>query len=114
MPKVHKEKFSVRPIMNFRVHFTSYLCLLVDLIRRPFVLKCSFYLKDSTQLLQVAKDYCELVSGDFDSLYSKINLLDALNLICEFIRDFNSEHMVINAFRSILKIAMLSILNPLH
>ncbi len=71
LPKVHKENFSVRPIVNFRDHFTSDLCLLVDLIPRPFFVECSSYIKDSTQLLQETRDLeipddCELVSGDFD------------------------------------------------
>ena len=56
LPKVHKDKFSVRPIINCRDYLTTNLCLLVDLILRPFVLKCSSYLKDSSQLLQEAKD----------------------------------------------------------
>jgi len=110
LPKVHKEKFSVRPIVNCRDHFTSDLCLLVDLILRPFVEKCSSYLKDSTHLLQEAEDLeipddCELVSGDFDSLYSNIMLEDALNLICDFIKEeHRSDHIDIKAFREILKI----------
>jgi site-specific DNA-adenine methylase len=50
-------------------------------------------------------DDCELVSGDFDSLYSNIILEDALNLICDFIRDkHKSVHINIFAFREILKI----------
>ena len=45
------------------------------------------------------------MSGDFDCLYSNINLQDALNKICEFIKDnFKFEHIYILAFRSILKI----------
>ena len=96
--------------MNCRDHFTSDLCLLVELILKPFVLKCCFYIKDSTQLLQETKDLtvpdgCELVSGDFDSLYQNIILERALDLICEFIKDdFHSEHIDITAFRAILKI----------
>ena len=110
LPKIHKEKFSVRPIVNCRDHFTSDLCLLVDLILRPFVVACSSYIKDSTQLLQETRDLelpddCELVSGDFDSLYSNIILEDALNLICDYIKDkHDSKHINIIAFREILKI----------
>ena len=71
---------------------------------------CSSYIKDSTQLLQETRDLelpddCELVSGDFDSLYSNITLEDALNLICDYIKDkHDSKHINIIAFREILKI----------
>lgn len=75
LPKIHKEKFSIRPIVNCLNHFTSHLCLLVDVILRPFVVRCESYLKDSQHLLQktlelsVPEGY-SLLSGDFDSLYN--------------------------------------------
>ena len=51
LPIVHKDKFSVRPIINCTDHFTSNLCLLVDFMLRSLVFKLSSYLKDSPQFL---------------------------------------------------------------
>lgn len=110
LPKIHKDKFSVRPIVNCLNHFTSDLCLLMELILRPFVLVCESFLKDSQHLLQktidmVIPDEYELLSGDFDSLYNNIILILALDIICDFVKDkFYSEHINIIAFREILKI----------
>ena len=80
------------------------------MILRPFVIECESYLKDSQHLLQetlelfIPEDY-DLISGDFDSLYNNIVLEEALDLICEFIKDkFVSIHINIFAFREILKI----------
>jgi len=110
LPKIHKDKFSVRPIVNCLDHFTSDLCLLVDIILRPFVVKCESFLKDSQHLLQETLDLYvpegfSLISGDFDSLYNNIILESSLDIICDFVKDkFHSKHINIIAFRSILKV----------
>ena len=110
LPKIHKDKFSIRPIVNCLNHFTSHLCLLVDVILRPFVVKCESFIKDSQHLLQetlelfVPEGY-SLLSGDFDSLYNNIILETALDVICDFVKnDFHSQHINIIAFRKILEI----------
>ena len=104
LPKIHKDKFSIRPIVNCLNHFTSDLCLLVDLILRPFVIRCESFLKDSQHLNLLVPSGYGLISGDFESLYNNIILETALNVICDFIKDkFYSEHINILAFRSILE-----------
>lgn len=37
LPKLHKKKFSIRPIINYKKHVTSNLCSLIDFIVRPFI-----------------------------------------------------------------------------
>ena len=106
LPKIHKDKFSVRPIVNCLKHFTSDLCLLINLILVPYVMECESYLKDSQHLLQQTQDLIipddhELISGDFDSLYNNIILGIALDIICDFVKDkFYSEHLNIIAFKA--------------
>ena len=88
LPKLHKENFSVRPIINCKMHFTSNLCLLIDLLQ-PFVKNMPSYIQDSQQLIQETTnlklvDNVKLFSCDFESLYSNIILSDCLNTICEY------------------------------
>jgi hypothetical protein len=56
LPKIHKSKFSIRPIINCVGHLTSNLCYLIDIILKPFVIYSASYLKDSQQLLQEAEN----------------------------------------------------------
>ena len=71
--KVHKKKFSVRPIINYRGHPTSILCEMFDLLLKPFVAECESYIKDSQNLIHDTKDKkfpknSKLFSCDFESL----------------------------------------------
>ena len=64
----------------------------MDLILRPFVVKCESFLKDSQHLLQETLDLYvpegfSLISGDFDSLYNNIILESSLDIICDFVKD---------------------------
>jgi hypothetical protein len=110
LPKVHKTKLSVRPIINCVNHITSNLCLLMDIILKPFVMECESYLKDSQHLLQdtvnlVIPADSTLYSCDFESLYTNINLENALKLITEFISaKLFSIHINSIGFYHILKI----------
>ena len=52
LPKIHKEKFGVRPIISYKNNPTNNLCKLLDRIIRPFVEKSSSYIKDSQNFIQ--------------------------------------------------------------
>ncbi len=103
MPKLHKEKFGIRPVISTIRHPTSILCLLIDLIIQPFVNKNETYLKDSTNLIQeldninldnVNIERIEIYSMDFESLYTNIKSNDAINKITEYLsRNFNNSHI---------------------
>jgi hypothetical protein len=109
LPKLHKKKFSVRPIINCKDHPTSKLSLLLSLILQPFVKDCESFIQDSQNLIQ--KTYrlkiptgSRLFSGDFDSLYSNINLFKALTTITEFLSNkFFSKHITIFGIYKILE-----------
>ncbi len=75
----------------------------MDLILRPFVVKCESFLKDSQHFLQDSQQFLDfyepkgfsLISGDFDSLYNNIILESALDNICDFVKDkFHSKHIL--------------------
>ena len=108
LPKLHKDKFSLRPIINYKYHLTFYLCSLIDFILRPFVIQCDSYIKDSqdliikTQSLKLTKDH-KLYSCDFESLYTNIVHSDCINLLCDFLKDkIDNEHLNIFAFKDFL------------
>ena len=52
LPKLHKDKFGVRAIINCINHPTEKLCKLVDSFLKPIVAGLPTVLKDSQDLLQ--------------------------------------------------------------
>jgi len=112
LPKLHKSKFGIRPIINCKSHPTSSLAFLLDIILQPFVKDLDSYIQDSQNLIQKIdkKFYPEnssLFTGDFDSLYTNIDHEDALRVICDYIKDkLNSKHLNIIAFSVILELIL--------
>lgn len=115
LPKIHKKKFSVRPIINCISSPTSKLCLLVYLILQPLVVKSYSYLKDSQHLLQILDkiDFSQytkniyMYSCDFESLYSNIDLDLALNILLETVVEegiLDDQHLHISGLEVILKL----------
>jgi predicted GIY-YIG superfamily endonuclease len=110
LAKVHKEKFGVRPIINCLKHPTSNISLLLDLILQPFVKNSKSFILDSQNLIQKTENLyfpsdSKLYSCDFESLYTNINLSQALNVICDFIsKNFHSNEINILGFRKLLEL----------
>ena len=115
LPKLHKNKFGCRPIVNCRDHPTESLSKLIDLILQPFVKQTDSYVKDSQDVLLRTKDLfidneSVLYSLDFESLYTNINTNKLLILISEFISPHlvNSKHINPYGFYEILKLILLN------
>jgi hypothetical protein len=95
LPKIHKEKFGIRPIISCSNHPTAKICAFIDQLIKPIVNSISTILKDSQQLLQIAKDKIFkqkpfIYAGDFDSLYLKIKSNHATNIITDFLdKEYN-------------------------
>jgi hypothetical protein len=92
LPKIHKAKFSLRPIISYRKHITKMICCLIDLIIRPYVTESESYIKDSQDFILKTKDLkvpieAFLFSCDFDSLYTNIIHEILLNVFSEFFKD---------------------------
>lgn len=111
LPKLHKTKFSSRPIINCISHPTSNICLLIDLILKPFVMETESYIQDSQNLIQKTQDLnlpddCKLYSCDFESLYTNIRLDHALLIISEFISiNLKSKFISSYGFYKLLEVA---------
>ena len=114
LPKFHKKKFGIRPIINCSKHFTSKFALLIDLILKPFVVKMPSFIQDSQNLLQHTVNLTfnydvNIYSCDFESLYTNIDLDSALILITDFMKDkLISKHIKIEGFHKILQIVLLN------
>jgi len=112
IPKIHKSKFSTRPIISYVEHFTNNLCIFLDFLFKPHVQKCVSYIQDSQNFIQKTKDINIdnndiLAVADFTSLYSNIDLKDCLEKITEYFTDkLESEHLNIEALHEIIKIVL--------
>lgn len=111
--KLHKSKFSTRPIINCRNHPTENLSFILDSIIKPLIKKTESYLQDSQNLIQVALNLTfpkgsRLVSLDFEALYNNIIHEDCLNTICDFMKDkFQlSSDITLTAFRCFLNLVL--------
>jgi hypothetical protein len=114
LPKLHKDKFGIREIINCTNTPISNICLFIFLTLHPFIAKTETYLQDSQHLLQLINDIdCSkfenltLFSGDFDSLYNNIEKEFAIDLILSFVNDvkaLDNKHCDIFAFKELLTI----------
>ena len=88
LPKLHKNKFSCRPIINCKLHPTSLLSKIIELILQPLVKQSFSYIKDSqeilikTQNLYIPEDSI-LYAADFESLYTNINTKKLIDIVCD-------------------------------
>ena len=112
IPKIHKSKFSCRPIINYNNTITSYLCILLDCIIRPYIYESETFIKDSqdfinkTESVFLPKDTV-LYSCDFESLYSNIPHIDVINMFSDFFRDkLDIIDIKIFAFREFLEFVL--------
>ncbi len=114
LPKLHKDKFSVRAIINCIGHPTEKLCKLVDSFLKPIVSGLPTVLKDSQDLLQRFDNFKPknlkkifLYSCDFESLYTNIDPKDATNKIIHFLKNENllkSKHLNYRSLKVILSL----------
>lgn len=110
LPKLHKDKFSTRPIINSKNHITEKLCILVDLIIKPIVSNIKHILKDSQQLLQqldkvFIKKEPFIYSADFESLYTSMIPDHTCTIVCDFLKDKLDENYIsIQGFHLVLKL----------
>ncbi len=112
LPKIHKPKFGTRPVINCINHPTSHISQFIDYILQPHVKLSKSYIKDSQNLIQKLETLklpdnkdIKLSSLDFESLYSNIDLDDALFIIDDFMKDkISNPHLTIIGFHSLLKL----------
>ena len=110
LPKIHKSKFGTRPIINSINHPTSNISEFIDFLLQPFVITSDSYIKDSQNLIQKLEnktfpENIKICSLDFESLYSNIDLKDALKIISEFMQDkLSNNHITSLGFHNILKL----------
>ena len=111
LPKLHKSKFGIRPIINCKNHLTSHISLLIQIILQPLIIKQPSYLKDTQELLQICENLSIsssevfLYSCDFESLYTNINKDHAITLITDYVKDtLDINHITPNGFHKLITI----------
>ena len=93
LPKLHKTKFDIRPLINCANSTTSPLSKTIDFILKPIMAKHLTYLKDSQHLIQKIHNLnlqpnTELLTADFSSLYTNIPIDQFIIIISDMIRDY--------------------------
>jgi hypothetical protein len=86
LPKLHKNRFGSRQIINSIRHMTSRISLFLNFLMMPVVLNIESYLKDSQSLLQKCENTfipstATLITVDFESLYTNIDYGKAMLLL---------------------------------
>ena len=110
LAKLHKTKFSWRPIVNCRNHPNSKISLILDLLLKPIVMRTETYIKDSQNLIQKLEDMTFekkpfLYSLDIVSLYTSIRTEHATQVITEFMSKYlDSFHLNIVALYNLISI----------
>lgn len=111
LPKIHKKKFGVRPIINCIDNPTSKLCFFIDRVLQPIIRRIKFILKDLQNLIQICNETSSnskvfLYSCDFESLYTNIKPDHAISMFTSFICIYleNNEHLQPIGFKSILEL----------
>ena len=116
LPKIHKDKFGIRPIISYKDNPTNKLCILLDHIIRPFVVNSPSYIKDSQNLIQITKNKkfplnAKLFTFDVVSLYTNILHDKCLETLTKFFEK-NLDKLdpelgiTINGFRELLKLVL--------
>ena len=115
LPKLHKNKFSCRPIINCNRHPTSTLRKLIDTILQPLLKQSFYYIKDSQDVLIKTKNLVldensKILSCDFESLYTKIDTSKLINVVCDSVKQIllSSNLLDIFAFHKILSLVLLN------
>ena len=90
LPKVHKPKFGIRPLVNCSFSVTSPISKFASFYLNNLVLKYKIILKDSQNFIQISKDICfnknsKLYTSDFVSLYTRIPQNKCISNIMELV-----------------------------
>ena len=111
LPKLHKNKLGIRPLVNCSNSISSGISKILDFFFKPLVSNHYSYIKDSQDLLLKTKDLkfdknIKLFSADFESLYTNIPLDECIEIITLIISEHSCFHISIVGFNSLLKLLL--------
>ena len=92
--KLHKNPIAVRLIVSNTNSPTCQLSAFIDILLKPIVNEHEQILKNTTQLINEIENLtCPantiLVTADVVSLYPSIPITDSINVICNFLKEYN-------------------------
>ena len=90
LPKVHKPKFGIRPLVNCSFSITSPISKCISFYLNKLVLKFNLILKDSQNFIQISRNFTfnknsKIYTSDFVSLYTKIPQKKCISNIMELL-----------------------------
>lgn len=111
MPKLHKTKLGIRPLINCSKSISSILSKLLDFYFKPIVQKQYSYIKDSQDLIlkNINKKFeknSQLYSADFESLYTNIPIDDCIHIISIIVSNYSFYEVNTVAFNVLLKLLL--------
>jgi hypothetical protein len=114
LAKLHKEEFGIRPIINFKNHVTEKISMFFDNLLKPIITNTKSFIKDSQNLLQICNKInfnrkLELYSCDFNTLYTNIQLADAIYYTMDcLIETLDNTHFTPTGLFEMLKLVLLN------
>ena len=111
LPKLHKTKFGIRPIINCSKTTLEVISKTIDFYMKPLAAQHFTCLKDSQNLIQLTEkliftEKSKLFTADFESLYSNIPLEKAIEVISEMMSKNSFDHFTAFGFHSLLKLVL--------
>jgi hypothetical protein len=111
LPKLHKSKFGIRPLVNCSRSFSSAISKVLDFFFKPIVYSHFSYLKDSQDLILKTTDKSygknlKLYSADFESLYTNIPIDECIEIITIIMSKYSYFHISPVGFNILLKLLL--------
>ena len=108
LPKLHKNKFGIRPLVNCSNSISSAISKILDFFFKPLVTNHYSYIKDSQDLIlkttnKKFSNNIKLFSADFESLYTNIPLDDCIEIITTIISKYEFYHISTVGFNILFK-----------
>ena len=111
LPKLHKAKFGIRPLINCSKTILEVISKTLDFYMKPIAAKHFSYLKDSQNLIQLTQNQTfpsnsKLFTADFDAHYSNIPIDKSIEIISDMMSKINFDHFTAFGFHSLLKLTL--------
>jgi len=110
LPKLHKKKFGIRPIINCKNTVLEIFSKSLDFYMKSLASQHFSFLKDSQNLIQLTLNKkfpsdSKLFTADFESLYSNIPLEKAIIILSDTMKKVNS-YFTYFGFHSLIKLVL--------
>lgn len=111
LPKLHKTKFGIRPIINCKNSILEIFSKSLDFFMKVIASEQFSFLKDSQNLIQKTisiffSKNSKLFTADFEALYSNIPLEEAIIILSDIMAKVKSSYFTAYGFHCIIKLVL--------